>query len=105
MRCRIKRLRDKGVRLKESAIDESFVGELRLRVEESNRSGNPPRRIATLIDTHGTGQWDRNVVAPLFDPRILSIDGDTITLTGVELESVPEGVRETVQVWRCQILR
>lgn len=62
-------------------------------------------RQAGLYQQIGVQQTRQDVVKPLFDAQVIRIDGETITLTGIELASAEGRVVESSQVWRCTLVR
>lgn len=92
------RLRRNGVRLRRSQWEPPVTGELRLS-HMPNSSAGRPLVFAELVEPYGPVH--RSITVPLFEPRLIAIDGHTTVLQGMELASADGQVAEHVQVWHC----
>lgn len=57
-------------------------------------------RVANLWAGTASGSR-RSLVVPLWDPVVLRIGRDSLTLCGIELRAEGQRVSECVQLWRC----
>ena len=106
MWCRVTRLRKHGVRLRPSELDQPIEGDLLIRAEGDGRTSFArPVLEAHLRRPQGVSQMMVDVMLPIFDARLIGVDGQTLTLIGTELSTQPDlRVIESVQVWRCEVL-
>jgi hypothetical protein len=104
MRCAVTLLRRQGLRLRSAELEPPIVGDLELTDHEGASTFRRDLRVANLwADTHSVSR--RSLVVPLWDPVVLRIGPDTLTLCGIELSSdeVGQRVAECVQIWRCTL--
>lgn len=106
MWARVQLLRRQGARLEEAELDPPVEGELTIAFEESKRPGRPPIRVANLrAPPVGTQRFERGLLLPLFDARVMSLEGDVLRITGTELGHVDGRTSEHVQIWRCTFVQ
>ena len=87
-------------------------GYVTVEVTPSSKKDGLPRRVGMVwADQSKDGKVPRQLVAPLFDAGILSIDAEgVLTLRGIELGSGRDEARgvevvsEHYQVWKCRPL-
>jgi len=103
------KIRAGGLRLRQSELEEPIRGELVLLDDTGTHlSFKRPMKVAHLFQpTAGWQDGRQDATKPLFDAQVLRIEGDVITITGLELESTTGGERvyEHAQVWRCTVVR
>ena len=97
-------MRKHGLRLLEGELAPPVRGELGVSFQGTNPDDKRPLRVATLRSVQGVAEHRIDLLLPLFDPRIVSITDQRITLTGIELNSEAGRVSEFVQVWRCRLV-
>lgn len=109
MLCDVVLLRWRGLRLKPKELDPPVRGDLVI----TDRGGEPamssfkrPVRAAKLYALGGNPEIRREVLQPIFDVDVLRIEGDAITILGIELQSELETRQlwEHVQIWRCTLV-
>ncbi len=102
MMFKVARMREDGRRLKGGEKPSSFTGQLSILVEAAKRRDGHPRRMAMLWVSESVNPR-RELCQPLFDPRIVSFDGNDLVLAGCEvnIDDATGIVRDTVQIWRC----
>lgn len=95
-----------GLRLRPSELEAPIRGDLVLRDDPGTHlSFKRPMRVAHLYQpTTGWQDGRQDATKPLFDVQVIRIEGDAITLVGLELESVGDRVYEHSQVWRCTVV-
>ena len=111
MKYRVSLMRENGRRVSEASA-RKVDGYVTVEVTPSSRKDGLPRRVGMVwAEEPKDGKIPRQLVAPLFDASILSIDAEgVLTLRGIELGSGRDEARgvETVsehhQVWRCRPL-
>ena len=91
-------MRRAGVRLRRSQWEPPVVGTLQLSCMPTTSAGRP-LRLAQLVEAYGPAQ--RTILAPLFEPQLIAIDGHATVLQGIEFAGAGDGVAEHVQVWHC----
>ncbi|MBK4734635.1 hypothetical protein [Noviherbaspirillum pedocola] len=64
---------------------------------ESNIFGRPIKRARLISTLQGVGDID--VVAPLFEPQLVRVGDDRLTLVGHEVHAAGGGARHVLQVW------
>jgi hypothetical protein len=105
MWCKLTRLRRKGLRLRPSELEDPIEGDLLIKPEgDGQTSLRRPILEAHLRRPHGVAGMLVDVVLPIFDVRMIGVDGQTLTISGVELSTGPAPelrVTEYVQIWRC----
>ncbi|WP_128002208.1 MULTISPECIES: hypothetical protein [Piscinibacter] len=99
-------LRDKGMRLRKGELQPAVRGELELGDDSgSGLSFKRPLRVARLYKRIGVQSQRQDALLPLFDARVIRVEDDTLTITGVELSSEGDRISEFGQVWRCTVAR
>ena len=102
------KIRSGGLRLRPSELQEPIRGDLVLLDDTGTHSSfKRPIRVAHLYQsTTGWQDGRQDATKPLFDAQVIRVEGDTIILTGLELESTAGGERvfEHGQVWRCTVV-
>ena len=109
MRHEVTCLREKGRRLRAGEKPLKHAGELTIRVEPSNLRDGLPRRMARLwaLDKWSSGQNERDLLTPLYEPRIVSFVDGVLEIAGIELASSSgetHDMFEHHQIWRCRPL-
>lgn len=106
MWAHVQQLRRQGARLAEAELDPPVEGDLTIAFEDSKRAGRPPIRTANLqAPPTGLMQFRRGLLLPLFDARVLSLEGNVLRITGVELNGGGgKPISEHVQIWRCSLI-
>lgn len=100
------RLRDGGMRLRQGELQPAVRGELEITDDTgTSLSFKRPVRVARLYRRIGVQQQRQDALLPIFDARVIRIEEDTITITGVELSSASNRVSEVGQIWRCTLVR
>ena len=101
MLCVVTLLRERGRRLKRSELPTPVLGELEVALDDGRTSFKRVLMVANLTVERSPG-IRQHAVLPLFDARLAKIEGDAITLIGIELSSEARGpTLEYVQVWQC----
>lgn len=104
MWAQVQVLRRKGARLKDAELAPPVEGELSIAFQQLMRDGRPPIRVATLkTATSGLQDVCRGLLLPLFDARLLDLEGDAFRLAGIELDREDGTTSEHVQIWRCRL--
>lgn len=99
-------LRAKGVRLRKGELPAPVRGHLVIEDDAGTSSSfKRPIRVAHLYQAIGVQQTRQDAMLPLFDAAVIRIEGEVITLTGIELASEDGRVAEHGQVWRCTLVR
>lgn len=96
--------RRRGLRLLDSEIEPAVSGDLTIAFE--HRAGKASIKVAALTDYAGFSNTSRKMLVPLFDVRIVSLEGKVLTLSGIELSADPQNamrVSENIQVWECTL--
>lgn len=108
MKCAIVALRRGGMILKASELAEPVEGQLD--VMDAGllvKDGKPQRfmRAAHFRTDDGEHTYMRQAMPPLFDPRIVKLEGRELILEGVQLacDGAKGPMHEHVQVWQCKI--
>ena len=104
-------MRENGRRVSEASA-RKVDGYVTVEVTPSSRKDGLPRRVGMVwAEEPKDGKVPRQLVAPLFDASILSIDAEgVLTLRGIELGSGRDegrgvqAISEHHQVWRCRPL-
>lgn len=100
MLVKIQRLRDAGVRLKAAELVEPVQCVLLVGDSPTKLHGRGTRSARALdMQTYGGAQ--RDVLVPLFEPRLVTVADDWFSLTGIELRATSDRIAEHVQVWKC----
>lgn len=104
-------LRRRGVRLRAPELEQPVRGHLSLSDQDGRASSfKRPMRVAHLHEVT-TGQVAREILLPLCDAEVILIEGETFSITGIELESAKDPATGTMriaehgQVWRCTVVR
>lgn len=100
-------LRTDGLRLRTPELAPPVRGELELaHVDGRTTSFKRPTTVAHLYASQGVQQHRQDLVRPLFDARVVAIEGDLITLAGIELTPSADTTRTYAheQVWRCTVV-
>jgi len=111
VKYRVSLLREHGRRVSEASA-RKVDGYVTVEVTPSSKKDGLPRRVGMVWANKPTdGKVPRQLVAPLFDASILSIDSKgVLTLRGIELGSGRDEVKgvevvsEHHQVWKCRPL-
>jgi len=111
VKYRVSLLREHGRRVTESSA-RKVDGYVTVEVTPSSKKDGLPRRVGMVwADEPKDGNVPRQLVAPLFDASILSIDSrGVMMLRGIELGSGRdeakgvEVISEHHQVWKCRPL-
>jgi hypothetical protein len=103
-------LRRKGLRLRPSELAPPVRGILDVRDNTGVQMAlKRPYREARLYELIGVSGIPRNLLPGIVDVEVLRIEGDTITLSGLETESLQTDsdhrVLEHHQIWRCVVVR
>jgi hypothetical protein len=102
MQCAVTLLRRHGLRLKPNELGEPIKGDLELTDHEGTSTFRRELRVANLwAETHSGSR--RSSLVPLWDPIVLRIGHNTLTLCGIELNTGDGRVAEHVQLWRCSL--
>ena len=99
MHVSVVKLRQRGMRLRAKELAEPLVGELLIDDAGSTSFRRPVLKAELWLPTFSA--QDRPIGQPLFDPRLLRLQGGEFSLAGIELESVGGRLIEFAQVWRC----
>jgi hypothetical protein len=100
MRCSVVCLRRFGMRLKPRELGEAVAGDLEVTDHAGPAEFKRIARVANLwIDAGGGTRC--SLLAPLWEPTVLRIGADSLTLLGIELATVKGRLHEHTQVWRC----
>lgn len=99
-------LRSAGVRLRKGELPAAVRGHLVIEDEAGTSSSfKRPIRVAHLYQAIGVQQTRQDAMLPLFEATVIRIEGDVITLTGIELASEAGRVAEHGQIWRCTLAK
>ena len=100
------RLRDGGMRLRQGELQPAERGELEITDDSgASLSFKRPVRVARLYKRIGVQAQRQDALLPLFEARVIRVEDETITITGVELSSTGNRVSEVGQIWRCTLVR
>jgi hypothetical protein len=104
------RLRRAGLRLRPAELASPVRGLLEFSDDDGRHSSfKRPTRTAHLYERVGVAGVKRGLLVPLCDATVILIEGDTITIVGVELDTRKEMTTEALrvtefgQVWRCKM--
>lgn len=100
MRYSVVCLRRLGMRLKLHELGDAVTGDLELTDHAGPAEFKRIARVANLWVAAGGGTR-RSLLQPLWEPTVLQIGGDSLTLVGIELATVKGRLHEHTQVWRC----
>jgi hypothetical protein len=100
MRCSVVCLRRFGMRLKLRELLAAITGDLEVNDHASPTEFKRIARVANLWVSAGGGTR-RSQLAPLWEPTVLRISTESLTLVGIELATVKGRLHEHTQVWRC----
>ena len=103
MRCAVVCLRRYGMRLKPRELSDAQTGDLEVTDHPGPAEFKRIARVANLW-VSGGGGTRRSVLVPLWEPTVLRIGTDSLTLVGIELATVKGRLHEHTQVWRCLAL-
>jgi hypothetical protein len=103
MRFAVILLRRYGMRLKPRELAPSVEGELDLTTHADLRAFKRPAHAANLWADAGGGTR-RSLLMPLWEPAIVHIGPTSLTLIGIELDTVRGRLHEHTQLWRCTAL-
>ena len=99
-------LRARGVRLRKGEPPAPVRGHLVIEDDAGTSSSfKRPIRVVHLYQAIGVQQTRQDAMLPLFDATVIRIEGEVITVTGIELASADGRVAEHGQVWRCTLVR
>lgn len=101
-------LRATGLRLRPSELAPAVRGDLVLADDDGHHTSlKRATSVAHLFNVGpGDPRYRGELLRPLFDARVIRIEGDTITVAGIELEASADTTRtsEHGQVWRCTVV-
>lgn len=101
MLCDVTLLRRNGMRLRKGELQEPARGMLRVAMDDGRSSFKRPLLVATLQAPKGASRQMLDLLLPLFDASIVSAGDGSMTLQGIELQTLDGRVFEHVQLWRC----
>ena len=94
-------LRAKGQRLKRRELQPPTRGTLSIKCDDGQGSFKRPLLVARLWVEQSSLRLRSDVLLPLFDARLVILEDGVLTVSGIELGYVENGVVESGQVWRC----
>ena len=86
VRCAVVLLRRKGTRLRRHELSPAIAGDLELTDHAGASTFRRAIRVANLWADTSSGSR-RSLLVPLWDPLIVRIGSDSLTLQGIELSS------------------
>lgn len=98
--------RRRGLRLLPDEIEPAVAGDLTVTLQ--HRPERASIKVANLIDYTSYSSTLRKILVPLFDARIVSLENNVLTISGIELSADAENamrVSENIQIWECTLLR
>lgn len=99
-------LRTSGVRRRKIELQPPVRGHLVIDDDAgTSNSFKRPIRVAHLYQAIGVQQTRQDAMLPLFDAVVIRVEGEVITVTGIELASTDGRVAEHGQVWRCTLAK
>lgn len=96
-------LRLHGRRLRAAELKHPVVGDLEVTDHEGASTFRRVMRVANLWASTSSGTR-RSLLVPIWEPVVLRVGSDVLTLQGIELDSSGDRIAEHMQVWRCTAL-
>jgi hypothetical protein len=100
MRCAVSLLRRRGLRLRPSELASPVSGDLEIADHVGASTFQRAMRVANVWQPTHSGTR-RALLVPLWDPTLVWIGPQHLTLIGIELCAHDGRVAEYTQLWRC----
>jgi hypothetical protein len=100
MRCTVTLLRRHGQRLKKHELGVPIERDLELTDQAFAAEFKRLARAANLWVAHLDGTR-RSLLPPLWEPRVIQIGPNFLTILGTEIATVQGRVHDHLQIWRC----